>query len=94
MKNILYKKKKFDFIPDLVDKNKIINNIIFKEEKVRNVLEKRLKEGEEEFVKIFGKQYFELAVRDFKKENIKMQNYLTPIVSICFILSKIKNVSN
>ena len=88
-----YQKIKFDFIPNLVDKNKIINKIVFKEENIRNALEKRLREGEEDFINIFGKEYFDLALRDLKKENIKMQNYLTPIVSICSILNKIKFVN-
>ena len=88
-----FNKVQFDFIPDLVDKEKVVNKIIFNKEKIRNVLEKRLKEGEEEFVNIFGKEYFELAIRDFKKENIKMQNYFTPIVSICSILNKLKKAN-
>ena len=88
-----FQKKQFDFIPDLVDKNKVVNKIVFKDEKIRNELEKRLKDGEKEFVKIFGKDYFDLAVRDFKKENIKMQNYFTPIVSICSILNKLKKMN-
>ena len=88
-----FQKLQFDYIPDLVDKKKVANYIFFEEEKVRNILEKRLKEGEEQFVNIFGKEYFELAMRDFKKENIKMQNYLTPIVSICFILNKLKKIN-
>ena len=88
-----FHKVQFDFIPDLVDKEKVVNKIIFNKEKIRNVLEKRLKEGEEEFVNIFGKEYFELAVRDFKKENIKMQNYFTPIVSICSIINTLKKAN-
>ena len=87
-----YQKIKYDFIPDLTDKRRIEKEIIFKNDKIRNALKKRLEDGEEEFIKIFGKDYFELAIRDFKKENIKMQNYFTPIVSICSILSKLKNV--
>ena len=88
-----YQKIKYDFIPDLVDKNKVETETIYEEENIRKVLEKRLEDGKEEFIKIFGKEYFELAIRDFKKENIKMQNYFTPIVSICSILNKLKNVN-
>ena len=88
-----FKKIQFDFIPDLVDKKKVVNKITFKKEKIRNVLEKRLKNGEEQFVNIFGKEYYDLAIRDFNKENIKMQNYFTPIVSICSILNKLNKVN-
>ena len=40
-----FQKKQFLFIPDLVDKNKVLHKIVFKEEKIRNALEKRLTEG-------------------------------------------------
>ena len=88
-----FKKIQFDFIPDLVDKKKVVNKITFKKEKIRNVLEKRLKDGKERFINIFGKEYYDLAIRDFNKENIKMQNYFTPIVSICSILNKLNKVN-
>ena len=86
-----FKKIENEFIPDLTDKNKIIYKDNFNEENVRNILERRLKNAENEFINIFGKEYYELAIRDFKKKNIKMQNYLTPIISICSILNKLNN---
>ena len=93
-----HQKIKYDYIPDLVDKDKIINKISFKEENIRKILEKRLKEEEKQFINIFGKEYFDLAMRDLKSENIKMQNYMTPVVSICSILRKLetanKNIIN
>ena len=89
-----FRKVEKEFIPDLTDKNKIIYKENFPKEKVRIILEKRLDDAERQFVNIFGKEYFELAKRDLKKENISMQNYLTPIVSICSVLNKINGKEN
>ena len=85
-----FQKINYDLIPNLTDKKKIIYNTNFLIEKVKEILEKRLKDNEEQFVKIFGKEYLELGLRDLKKENIRMQNYMTPIVAICSILNKLK----
>ena len=89
-----FRKVEKEFIPDLTDKNKIIYKENFPKEKVRIILEKRLDDAERQFVNIFGKEYFELAKRDLKKENISMQNYLTPIVYICSVLNKINGKEN
>jgi hypothetical protein len=83
-----------EFIPDLTDKNKIIYKEIFKEENVRKILEERLKKAENEFVNIFGKEYFQLGMNDLKLANISMQNYLTPIVSICSVLNLLNQKEN
>ena len=56
---------------------------------IREYLKEVLMKGKDKFIKIFNEDYFELAINDLQKENIKMQNYLTPIVSICYILNKI-----
>ena len=82
-------KVEYDFIPDLTSENKIVYKQKYSIEKIKKILEKRLKDAENTFVDIFGKEYFDLAIRDLNKENIKMQNYMTPIVSICSILNKI-----
>ena len=89
-----FRKVEKEFIPDLTDKNKIIYKENFPKENVRKILEKRLDDAERQFVNIFGKEYFELAKRDLKKENISMQNYLTPIVYICSVLNKINGKEN
>ena len=89
-----FRKVEKEFIPDLTDKNKIIYKENFPKENVRKILEKRLDDAERQFVNIFGKEYFELAKRDLKNENISMQNYLTPIVSICSVLNKINGKEN
>ena len=89
-----FQKVEKELIPDLTDKNKIIYKENFPKENVRKILEKRLDDAEKQFVNLFGKEYFELAKRDLKKENIKMQNYLTPIVSICSVLNKINGKEN
>lgn len=81
-------KKEYDLIPDLSGNKKIYIKK-YDEKDVRNILEKRLKNAEKKFTEIFGKDYFDLAMRDLKNENIKLQNYLTPIVSICSILNKL-----
>ena len=52
-----------------------------------------MKESEEQFVNIFGKEYFGLALNDLKKESIKMQNFMTPIVAICSILKRLNNIN-
>lgn len=57
--------------------------------KMREYLKNVLMEGKEKFIKIFNQDYFDLAMKDLEKENIKMQNYLTPIVSICYYLNKL-----
>ena len=69
---------------------KFVKKYINKEKKIRERLEDILNKGEKKFVKIFNKDYFELALKALKEESIKMQNYLTPIVSICLILNKLK----
>ena len=89
-----FRKVEKEFIPDLTDKNKIIYKENFAKENVRKILEKRMDDAERQFVNIFGKEYFELAKRDLKKENISMQNYLTPVVSICSVLNKINGKEN
>ena len=38
-----FNKVQFDFIPDLVDKEKVVNKIIFNKEKIRNVFGKKVK---------------------------------------------------
>ena len=89
-----FKKIEFDYISDLSCKDKIIFKEKYSIEKIRNILEKRLKDAEKQFVNIFGKEYFDLAMRDLKKENIKNQNYMTPIVSICSILNMLNKAGN
>ena len=83
----------YDYIPNLADDKKFIGKLTFREDDIKKVLEKRLKEAEEQFVNIFGKEYFELALNDLKNNSIKMQNFMTPIVSICSILKKLNNVN-
>ncbi len=38
-----FQKKQFDFIPDLVDKNKVLHKIVFKEEKIYKCFGKKIK---------------------------------------------------
>ena len=69
--------------------NKIFIKKSYDKVKIREYLKEILMKGKDKFIKIFNEDYFELAINDLQKENIKMQNYLTPIVSICYILNKI-----
>ena len=69
--------------------NKIFIKKSYDKVKIREYLKEVLMKGKDKFIKIFNEDYFELAINDLQKENIKMQNYLTPIVSICHILNKI-----
>ena len=69
--------------------NKIFIKKSYDKVKIREYLKEVLEKGKDKFIKIFNEDYFELAINDLQKENIKMQNYLTPIVSICYILNKI-----
>ena len=87
------KKIEYDYIPNLVDEKKVIGKLTFREDDIKKVLEKRLKESEEQFVNLFGKEYFEFALNDLKKESIKMQNFMTPIVAICSILKRLNNIN-
>ena len=68
---------------------KIFIKKVYNQDKIREYLHEILKEGKDKFIKIFCKEYYELAIKDLQKDNIKMQNYLTPIVSICLILNKL-----
>lgn len=86
-----YKKIEYEYIPDLTNKNKVIYRKEFDDKNIRLELEKRLKKSEKKFVEIFGKEYFDLGFKDLSRTNIKMQNYMTPIVSICNILDKLYN---
>ena len=69
--------------------NKIFIKKSYDKVKIREYLKEVLAKGKDKFIKIFNEDYFELAINDLQKENINMQNYLTPIVSICYILNKI-----
>jgi hypothetical protein len=69
--------------------NKVFIKKSYDKVKIREYLKEVLMKGKDKFIKIFNEDYFELAINDLQKENIKMQNYLTPIVSICYILNKI-----
>ena len=69
--------------------NKIFIKKSYDKVKIREYLKEILMKGKDKFIKIFNEDYFELAINDLQKENINMQNYLTPIVSICYILNKI-----
>ena len=86
-----FKKIEYEIIPNLIDDKKIIYKYGYEENDVREVLKQRLLAAESKFTAEFCKEYFELAMRDLKNDNIRLQNYLTPIVSICSILNKLNN---
>ena len=83
-----FNKIDYEEIKDNSD-NKIFIRKINDEVKIREYLKKVLMEAKDKFIKIFNEDYFELAMKDLEKENILLQNYLTPIVSICYILNKL-----
>lgn len=83
-----FNKIDYEEIKDNSD-NKIFIRKINDEVKIREYLKKVLMEAKDKFIKIFNEDYFELAMKDLEKENILLQNYLTPIVSICYVLNKL-----